>query len=45
MKRNVNSIGSVIPVTKDVKAADTNKPPTIFLFSGFAQDTLLMQLR
>ena len=34
--KKVNSIGSVIPVSIDVKAADRSNPPTIFLFCGFA---------
>ena len=34
--KNVNSSGSVIPVNIEVNAADNNKPPTAFLFSGFA---------
>ena len=34
--KNVNSIGSVIPVTAEVKAADNKSPPTTFLFPGFA---------
>ena len=34
--KNVNSIGSVIPVSIEVKAADNNKPPTTFFFSGLA---------
>ena len=35
--KNVNSSGSVIPVNIEVNAAESNKPPTIFFFSGFAQ--------
>ena len=35
--KNVNSIGSVIPVRKLVKAAESNNPPTIFFLFGFAQ--------
>ena len=34
--KNVNSNGSVIPVNKDVNAADTNKLPTIFFLLGAA---------
>ena len=37
INKNVNSIGSVIPVRNDVNAAENSHPPTIFLFSGFAQ--------
>ena len=35
--KKVNSRGSVIPVSIDVKAAEIKRPPAIFLFSGFAQ--------
>ena len=34
--KNVNSIGSVIPVSMEVSAAESNRPATAFLFSGFA---------
>ena len=34
INKNVNSIGSVIPVRNDVNAAENSNPPTIFLFSG-----------
>ena len=34
--RKVNSNGSVIPVSMEVSAAESNRPPTAFLFSGFA---------
>ena len=34
--RKENSIGSVIPVRKEVRAADNSRPATSFLFSGFA---------
>ena len=34
--KNENSNGSVIPVKKEVKAADNIKPPTTFLRSGRA---------
>ena len=32
----MNSIGSVIPVNNDVKAAAPNNPPTALRFSGLA---------
>ena len=35
-KRKVNSIGSVIPVSIEVSAAESKSPPTSFLFSGRA---------
>ncbi len=38
--KNANSIGSVIPVKKEVNAADAIIPATNFFFSGFASCTI-----
>ena len=38
--KNVNSIGSVIPVKNEVNAADAIIPATYFFFSGFASCTI-----
>ena len=35
-KRNVNSKGSVMPVSRLVRAAERRSPPTAFFLSGFA---------
>ena len=37
INKNVNSNGSVIPVSIDVNAAEIISPPTTFLCSGLAQ--------
>ena len=36
-KMKVNSSGSVMPVRKAVRAAESSRPPAAFFFSGFAQ--------
>ena len=40
INKNVNSIGSVIPVRNDVNAAENSNPPTIFFFLVLHNDTL-----
>lgn len=42
--KNINSIGSVIPVKKDVNAPENNIPATNFSYHYLLHDTLLKQL-
>lgn len=43
MNMNVNSMGSVTPVTKEVRASENIMPPTTLRRSGRAQCTIARQ--